>query len=48
MIHEEGSAARQLVGEAYVNELPLRPGEYVRRNCWFGASMLSSSRCGTA
>jgi predicted TIM-barrel fold metal-dependent hydrolase len=43
MIHEEGSAARQLVGEAYVDELPLRPAEYLRRNCWFGASMLSSA-----
>jgi len=24
-------------------ELPLRPSEYVRRNCWFGASMLSAA-----
>jgi predicted TIM-barrel fold metal-dependent hydrolase len=43
MIHEDGSAARQLVGEAYVDDLPFRPSEYLRRNCWFGASMLSSS-----
>ena len=42
MLQIEDSAARQLVGD-YINELPRRPSDYVRRNCWFGASMLSAA-----
>lgn len=33
------AAARELVGD-YINELPMSPGDYLRRNVWVGASFL--------
>ncbi len=34
-------AAREMLGE-FVNTLPCKPSEYIRRNCWIGASFMSA------
>jgi predicted TIM-barrel fold metal-dependent hydrolase len=33
--------AAELVGD-YIDTLPMSPGEYVKRNCWIGASFMNS------
>lgn len=42
---ESAKGARELVG-GYIDTLPLRPGEYLARNCWFGASFMSAVDAG--
>jgi predicted TIM-barrel fold metal-dependent hydrolase len=35
-------AARELVGD-YIRTLPMKPSDYLRRNCWMGASFMSAA-----
>jgi predicted TIM-barrel fold metal-dependent hydrolase len=39
--HESAEASRQLVGD-YIDTLPMKPSDYLRRNCWMGASFMSA------
>lgn len=46
MLHGVGDdngskAAREMLGD-FVHTLPMKPSDYVRRNCWIGASFMSA------
>lgn len=42
---DSAKGARELVGD-YIDTVPLKPSDYLRRNCWVGASFMSATDAG--